>query len=374
MKFTVTSVALFSRLQAISRVISSKNSIAILDCFLLQVKEGILYMTASDNETTLTTSIEVMAADGDGNIAIPSKTLLDALKEISDQPLSFDINLETYEILVQYLNGKYSMMGKNADEYPETQLPGDDAISLNLPTPILLDGINKCSFATADDELRPVMNGIYFDILPECLTLVSSDGHKLVRDKILSIQSNPKSAFILPKKPANLLKNLLGKEEEDTHILFDNRKTSFIFGNTRMTCRLIEGKYPPYNAVIPQNNPNKVIVDRLAILSALKRVSVFASQTNNLVKLELSSNQIQISSKDIDFSTSAEETIACEFNGADLSIGFKASYLIEILNNIGSTNVVFELADPSKAGIVVPEEQVENEDLLMLLMPMMLNY
>lgn len=374
MKFTVSSIALFSRIQAIGRVISSKNSIAILDCFLVKLADGTLSLTASDNETTLTTSLEVNSYDGEGQIAIPSKTLLDALKEISEQPLTFDINLTTFEITVEYLNGKYSLMGQNANEFPETLLPTDDVVDMTMGTDILLSAINKCSFATADDELRPVMNGIYFDIVPEYLTLVASDGHKLVRYKALSIQNNQKAAFILPKKPANLLKGLLPKEEGDVLIQFSKQRASFVMGNTRMVCRLIEGRFPNYNAVIPQNNPNKAVVDRLAIMSALKRVSVFSSQSNNLIKLSLSSNQIVISTKDVDFSTSAEESIACEYNGNDLNIGFKASYLIDILNNISATNVVFELADPSRAGIVLPEEQEENEDLLMLLMPMMLNY
>lgn len=374
MKFTVSSIALFGKLQAISRVISSKNSIAILDSFLFDLHDGALWLTASDNETTLTTSVETDSFEGEGRMAIPSKTLLDALKEISEQPLSFEINSESYEITVEYLNGKYSLMGKNADEYPETQLPGEEAVELNMDSERLLNALNKCSFATADDELRPVMNGIYFDILPEYLTLVASDGHKLVRYKALTVKSEQKAAFILPKKPANLLKSLLPKEKGDVRIVFDERKVSFFFGNATMTARLIEGRFPNYNAVIPQNNPNKLVVDRLAILSALKRVSVFASQTNNLVKLALTANHLEISSKDIDFSTSAEENIVCEYNGMEFNIGFKASYLIDILGNITASNVIFELADPSRAGIVLPEEQEEEEDVLMLLMPMMLNY
>ena len=373
MKFIVSSTNLFSHLQAISRVINSKNSLPILDCFLLEMHDGTLSMTASDNETTLSTSIEVNEFDGDGRFAVSSRTLLEALKEIPEQPLSFQINPENLEITVQYQNGKYSLMGQNADEYPKPQALGNNAVQLTIPANVLLDGVNRCIFATADDELRPVMNGIYFDITSEDITLVASDGHKLVRNKTYEAHGSEKAAFILPKKPANLLKNLLTKEQGDVQIGFDDRNATFILENYQMVCRLIEGRYPNYNSVIPQNNPHKAVIDRTSLISALRRVSVFSSQASSLIKLNLSTNQMKISAQDIDFSTSAEETLMCQYEGNDMSIGFKSSFLIDILNNIPSTNVVIELADPSRAGVIVPEEQSENEDLLMLLMPMMLN-
>ena len=373
MKFIVSSTSLFSHLQAISRVINSKNSLPILDCFLLELHDGTLSMTASDNETTLSTSIEVNEFDGDGRFAVSSRTLLEALKEIPEQPLSFAINPENLEITVQYQNGKYSLMGQNADEYPKPQALGNNAVQLTIPANVLLDGVNRCIFATADDELRPVMNGIYFDITSEDITLVASDGHKLVRNKTYEAHGSEKAAFILPKKPANLLKNLLTKEQGDVQIGFDDRNATFILENYQMVCRLIEGRYPNYNSVIPQNNPHKAVIDRSSLISALRRVSVFSSQASSLIKLNLSTNQMKISAQDIDFSTSAEETLMCQYEGNDMSIGFKSSFLIDILNNIPSTNVVIELADPSRAGVFVPEEQSENEDLLMLLLPMMLN-
>ncbi len=373
MKFIVSSTSLFSHLQAISRVINSKNSLPILDCFLLELHDGTLSMTASDNETTLSTSIEVNEFDGDGRFAVSSRTLLEALKEIPEQPLSFAINPENLEITVQYQNGKYSLMGQNADEYPKPQALGNNAVQLTIPANVLLDGVNRCIFATADDELRPVMNGIYFDITSEDITLVASDGHKLVRNKTYEAHGSEKAAFILPKKPANLLKNLLTKEQGDVQIGFDDRNATFILENYQMVCRLIEGRYPNYNSVIPQNNPHKAVIDRTSLISALRRVSVFSSQASSLIKLNLSTNQMKISAQDIDFSTSAEETLMCQYEGNDMSIGFKSSFLIDILNNIPSSNVVIELADPSRAGVIVPEEQSENEDLLMLLMPMMLN-
>ncbi len=373
MKFIVSSTALFSHLQAISRVINSKNSLPILDCFLMELQDGTLSMTASDSETTLCTSVETNEYEGDGRFAVSSKTLLEALKEIPEQPLTFNINPDNLEITVNYQNGQYSMMGQNADEYPQAQNLGANAVSVTMGADILNTGVNRTFFATADDELRPVMNGIYFDITTEDITLVASDGHKLVRYKTYAVRGEEKAAFILPKKPANLLKSLLPKEQGDVQIGFDDRNATFTLENYRMVCRLIEGRYPNYNSVIPQNNPHKAIIDRATFISALRRVSVFSSQSSSLIKLSLSDNLMKISAQDIDFSTSAEETVICQYDGNAMSIGFKSSFLIDILNNMSSQNVVVELADPSRAGVIIPEEQEENEDLLMLLMPMMLN-
>ena len=373
MKFIVSSTALFSRLQAISRVINSKNSLPILDCILFELQDGTLKMTASDNETTLSTSVETNEYEGDGRFAVSSKTLLEALKEISEQPLSFQVNASNYEITICYQNGKYNLIGQMAEEYPNAQTLGVNAVEMTMPSQVLMNGINRCIFATADDELRPVMNGIYFDITDTDTTLVASDGHKLVHNKTFMAHGSEKAAFILPKKPANILRNLLAKEEGDTQIAFDDRNAMITMENYQMICRLIEGRYPNYNSVIPQNNPHKATIDRAGFMSALRRVSVFSSQASSLIKLSLSENQMKVSAQDIDFSTSAEETIVCEYEGNDMSIGFKSSFLIDILNNISAQNVIIELADPSRAGVIVPEEQEENEDLLMLLMPMMLN-
>ena len=372
MKFIVSSTGLFSRLQAISRVINSKNSLPILDCFLLELTDGTLSITASDSETTLSTFIEANEYDTDGRFAVNSKTILEALKEIPEQPLTFEVS-ESMEIVVKYQNGKYSLMGQNADEYPQSANLGSNAVHVGLGVDVLMNGINRSLFATADDELRPVMNGIYFDITTEDITFVASDGHKLVRNKTYKARGNEKAAFILPKKPATLLKNLLPKETGDVQIDFDDRNAMFTLENYNMTCRLIEGRYPNYNSVIPQNNPHRATIDRAAFVSGLKRVSVFSSAASSLIKLRLDMNTIQISGQDIDFSTSAEETLMCQYEGNQMSIGFKSTFLIDILNNISSQEVVMELADPSRAGVIVPVEQNEDEDLLMLLMPMMLN-
>lgn len=373
MKFIVSSIGLYSHLQAISRVINSKNSLPILDCFLMELTENGVSITASDSETTLTTSIEVNEMEGYGRFAVSAKTILDALKEIPEQPITFEVNMDTWEIQVKYLNGKFNLMGRNADEYPNTPALRDEAVNVSIASTVLLAGINRSLFATADDELHPVLNGIFFDITTEDITFAASDGYKLVRNRTFAAKGDEKAAFILPKKPATLLKNLLAKEQGDVQISFDGRNAIIILDGYVLTCRLIEGRYPNYNSVIPQNNPHKVIIDRLAFISALKRVSVFSSAASSLIKLHLENNSIQISAQDIDFSTSAEETLSCQYEGNPLSIGFKPTFLIDIMNNIAAQDVIMELADPSRGGVILPSEQEENEDILMLLMPMMLN-
>ena len=373
MRFIVSSTALSSHLQAISRVINSKNALPILDCFLFDLQDGTLSVTVSDSETTMQTAVEVNDSNEDGRFAIVAKTLLDALKEIPEQPLTFDINMNTLEITVLYQNGKYSLMGQNADEFPQAAMLGDNAVKVELEAQVLLNGINRAFFATADDELRPVMNGIYFDITTDDITMVASDGHKLVRCKTMQSKGNERAAFILPKKPAMLMKGLLPKEAGQVTIEFDERNAMFTLENYQMVCRLIEGRYPNYNSVIPQNNPNNVTVDRQLMLGALRRVSIFSSQASSLIKLRLQDDNMVVSAQDIDFSTSAEETLSCQYTGSPMSIGFKSTFLIDILNNISANEVVIELTDPSRAGVILPVEQEEGEDLLMLLMPMMLN-
>lgn len=373
MRFDVSSTALLSRLQSISKVIASKNSLPILDSFLFQLEENMLTITASDAETRLVTSVEVMNAQGGGLFAVSAKILIDPLKELPEQPLTFDINDENLEIFIRFQNGKYNFIGQKGDTYPSQKPLGDNAVSIHLDAQILLNGISRSLFATADDELRPVMNGIYFDIHTNDLTFVASDGHKLVRFCNTAVQSPCRASFILPKKSANLLKGLLAKEEGAIQIRFDDNNVYVHCANFEMISRLIEGRYPNYNSVIPQENPFKVTIDRIAIMTALKRVSLFSNQAISLVKLHLKENMMVVSAQDIDFSTSAEEKIMCSYEGVELKIGFKATFLIEILNNIHSEEVVLELADPSRAGVIVPSENEENENLLMLLMPMMLN-
>ncbi|MDR0680522.1 MAG: DNA polymerase III subunit beta [Dysgonamonadaceae bacterium] len=373
MKFVVSGNLLLSHLQTVGRVIASKNSIPILDCFLFELQETQLVITAADSETRMITTIEVSNVENTGIFAIPSKNLIDALKELPEQPVTFEINEETLELFIYYENGKYNFVAQKGDEYPQSKPLNEDAAKLVLSASDLLSGISRTIFASGEDELRPVMNGVFFDITPENITFVASDGHKLVRFKNLEVKSNETSSFILPKKPANLLKTILPREDGNVTIGFDVNNAYITMEHFVVVCRLIEGRYPNYNGVIPQQNPYKVNVDRVNFLNALKRVTVFSNAADSLIKLNISPNSIFISAQDIDFSISAEETIACVYNGVAMSIGFKGTYLIEILTNISSEEVVLELADPSRAGLVFPAENETNEDLLMLLMPLMLN-
>lgn len=373
MNFSISSSALSGRLQALGKVISSKNSIAILDCFLFEIEDNRLFITASDGETTLKSSLELAGESENIRFAINAKTIQDAMKEIPEQPLTFRIDVNSFEIEINYQNGKYNLIGQRADEYPTVIPVVENVTKVSVQGGVLLAGLTRALFATADDELRPVMNGVFFDIQKENLTIVASDGHKLVRDKSLSTQSENTSSFILPKKPASLLKQLLAKEQESVTLSFNERNAEAKMSEYSMTCRLIDGHYPNYNSVIPQDNPNCVVVNRAAFVSALRRVLIFSNQASALIKLQLKMSQLTISSFDVDFSRSAEESLLCEYNGIPLSIGFKGTSLIEILNNISSEDVVLKLGDPSRAGVVIPAEQPQDEDILMLLMPMMLN-
>ena len=373
MKFNVSSTKLFAQLQALSKVIAPKNSLQILEDVLFDLNGNKLTMTASDGETTIRTSIEVENAEGQGKVASGAKLLLETLKEFPEQPLTFQIDDQNFSINITSENGTYSFVGANGNEYPEMPIEGAVSGRIDLPAELLLDAINKTIFCTADDELRPVMNGIYFDMLEDKIVLVATDAHRLVRYTNTSVSAPSAMNFILPKKPASLLKNVLAKEDGQVAIVFGEKNARFEFGQTLVVCRQIEGRFPNYNAVIPQNNQNKVVVDRQTIINACKRVAVFANTGTSLLKLALTENSIKISAQDIDFSTSAEETIACSYTGAPMAIGFKAPFLIEILGSIASDDVVLELADPARAGLILPAENEPNEDLLMLLMPMLLN-
>jgi DNA polymerase-3 subunit beta len=373
MKFIASSTSLYSHLQAVNRVINSKNTLPILDCFLFQLMGNALSMTASDTETTLSTTVEVMEADSEGSFAIVAKTLLEALREIPEQPLTFELNIDGGTATVHYRNGQYNLPIQDAKEYPTSPALGEKAFSLDMEAEVAMNGINRALFATADDELRPVMNGIYFDLLPDELVMVASDGHKLVRYKSQTTKTGGQAAFILPKKPANLLKTRLPRERGTLKIGFDDRNAVFETETFRMICRLIEGRYPNYNSVIPTNNPYHVTVDRVTLIGALRRVSIFSSQSSSLIKLKLENNRIVTSAQDLDFSTSAEEVVDCQYEGQPMSIGFKATFLIEVLSNISADEIQIELADPSRPGVILPTRQNEGEHLLTLLMPMMLN-
>ena len=375
MKFVVSSSELLGHLQAISRVISSKNTLPILDNFLFNLSGNDLEITASDLESTLITRMKLENTDGDGTIALPARILLDTLKEFSVQPLTFDINMETLAVVISSENGKFNVVGQNGIDFPALpSIKKDKKFEFVINADVLLAGISKTLFATADDELRPVMGGIFVETSTDKITFVASDAHKLVRYQRTDAHSDKNASFILPKKPASLLKNILPKEEGPVTVEFDDKNAFFILSNYKIVCRLVEGNYPNYNSVIPKNNPRKITIDRVEFFNTLKRVSVFSNQASNLVKLQLKGNQVMVSAQDIDFSISAYERIKCQYEGDEIEIGFKSVFLLEILSNIGSQDVMIELADPTRAGLFLPViSDNESEDLLMLLMPMMIN-
>ncbi len=375
MKFVVSSTELLSHLSALSRVISSKSTMPILDNFLFQIAEAGLTITASDLESTLITSMELDNIQGDGAIAIPAKLIIDTLKEFPEQPLTFQIDNDSYNVEIFSDNGKYSIMGQSGEDFPELpELDEEAASAINVNHIAMKKGIEKTLFATADDELRPVMNGIYIELTPDFMSFVASDAHKLVRYRRADAKSEFESSFILPKKPAGLLKNLLPKEEFDVKLEFDDKNAFFTLTGYKLICRLVEGNYPSYNSVIPTKNPNKMVIDRLNLHNTVKRVSVFSNQASNLIKLNIGENQLEVSAQDIDFSISAVERLKCEYEGDEMEIGFKSTFLLEILANISSGDVQVEMSDPTRAGLLLPaDKDDEDEDMLMLLMPMMIN-
>ena len=341
MKFSVSSSALLSLLATTGKVISNKNTLPILDYFLMELKGDQLKVTTSDLETTLVGQITVDNVESEGMIAAPAKQLLDSLKEFAEMPLTIDCNDQTFEIKLNWKSG-----------------------SLSIPGAI---------FATADDELRPIMNGVYINIEPASITFVATDAHKLV--KYSSEQpSELTAAFILPKKPANLLKGMLLKEEAPVKVSFDSKNVLFNLKNHTLVCRLIEGSYPNYNAVIPTANPNKVLIDRIELVNGIKRVAVCSNPATNLIRMDIADNKINLTAQDIDYSMSANETISCSYDGQSITIGFKSTFLVEILSNIETPTVVIELADSTRAGVFKPVyDEKQSSDTLMLLMPMMIN-
>ncbi len=373
MRFTVSSTALSSRLNALSRVINSKNSLPILGDFLFNIQDNMLNLTASDSENVMKAQLELTDCSGSGRFCINSHDLLEAVKGFSEQPITFDVDDLTNIAKISYQNGLFSLPVEAANEFPVPIGINISANEITIPNALLAENINRTLFATAQDELRPVMNGIYFDLTQECLTIVASDGHKLVRNKILNIVADQPAAFILPKKPASLLKNTLGKDNDDVIIRFDERNAQIKYNDGEVICRLIEGRYPNYNSVIPQNNPNLLTVDRLALLAALRRVQPFTNDSSNLIRFHVEGSTLQLDAEDYDYSKTATERMSCEYNGKPLSIGFKASAFIEILSNFDCQDVILQLADPSRAGLVLPSEQPEGQDVLMLMMPMLIN-
>jgi len=375
MDFVISSSQLLSHLQIVSRVVNSKNALPILDNVLLNIEDGILKITASDLESTISTNIPLENYSGNGVIATETKKILEILKEFPEQPLTFNINTEDNRIDITSQNGKYTLVGIDGSDFPQaSQLKEDKKISISISPEILYNGITSAIFATGDDELRPIMNGIFIELQESGINFVATDAHKLVKYTRKEVKAPVESSFILPKKPANILKGILPKASDDVTLEFDDKNAVFSFGSIRLVCRLLEGVYPNYNSVIPRENPNTLVIDRVELYNSLRRVGMFASQSSNLVGLKITGNTLEISAQDMDFSISGKETISCQYQGDDMEIGFKSNFLSEILSNISTTEVTIELSDPTRAGIILPRDNENpDEEVLMLLMPMMIN-
>ena len=374
MKFTVSSSALLSVLSTTGKVISSKNTLPILDYFLFELQGDTLKVTASDLDTTFIGKVKVDGVESEGVVAAPYKRMLDTLKEFSEQPLTIEIDNNTWKINISWATGEISIPGLSGLSYPTVPMLSDAKVELDMDADMLVDGINKTIFATADGELRPVMNSIFVNIEPSEVTFVATDAHKLVK-YTQQLETGLTASFILPKKPANLLKTALLKEEGAIRTQFDNKNAMFHLGDYVLVCRLIEGTYPKYNSVIPQNNPNIVVVDRTELLNGIKRVAVCSSQATNLIKLSISDNRINLVAQDRDYSMSATENLSCSYEGVPIVIGFKSTFLVEILSNTDTQCISIELGDHTRAGVFKPvydADETPTSSILMLLMPMML--
>ncbi|UTW61142.1 DNA polymerase III subunit beta [bacterium SCSIO 12741] len=374
MKFIVSSSVLLKELSAISGVLNASSTLPILENFLFHIEGEELTVSASDLESTMTTSIKLDKAEKDIHVAIPAKLLLDTLKTFPEQPLTFNVDPDNFSVEVVTDNGKYKLAGHNGEEFPKTpELESPTGITMNMD--ILYNAVNKTLFASGNDELRPVMSGVFFELNTDNVTFVATDAHKLVRYRRMDAKSDKGASFILPKKPATLLKGLLSNADGEVKVEFTDTNAFFAFENVTLICRLIDGKYPNYDAVIPKENPNRVTVDRSSFLSSIKRISIFSNKTTHQVRLKITGNELAISAEDLDFSNEANERLTCDHEGEDIEIGFNSRFLIEMLSNIESEHVVLEMSVPNRAGLLLPADgNDENENLLMLVMPVMLNH
>ena len=379
MRFTTNAKQLSETLVNMNRVINAKNVLPILADIVFTVKDDNLTLKASDSEVTMQTTIALTDYEGEGSFAINGKDIMEAVKNLPDNPLTFSMEKEEDKVVtIDYFSGMFTLPVDNTQDYPaQPKLTENDTKGFTINEGLLQENIARTLFATADDELRPVMNGIYFDLTTEPLAVVASDGHSLVRNRIMSIKAEDDSkvgSFILPKKPAGILKNILHRgEEKEITISFDDRQAIVSTENYTLQCRLIEGRYPNYNSVIPQNNPNIVLVDRNTLVNALKRVTPFSNDNSQLVRIHVENGELTLNTEDYDFSKTASEHMTCDYNGTAMSIGMKGPKTIEILGNMSSAEIQIELADPSRAALIKPSEQPADMEILMLQMPMLLN-
>ena len=371
MKFIISSSYLLKHLQMLGGVINSNNTLPILDNFLFDLDEGSLKITASDLETTISAELSVDSTDK-GLIAIPAKLLLDILKTFADQPLTFVVE-ENSTVEINASNGKYALAYANGDDFPKA-ISLSDASQTTILGDVLATAISKTIFAAGNDDLRPVMSGVFFQLSPAHFTFVATDAHKLVKYERSDLSSDSEAEFIMPKKPLNLLKGMLAGSESEVHLSYTENNAKFTFDNIELISRLIDGKYPNYEAVIPKENPNVLSVSRNQFLGSVRRVSIFSNKTTHQIRLKMAGAEIQISAEDVDFSNKADERLSCAYQGDDLQIGFNSRFLTEMLNNLGSDEVSLAMSLPNRAGILTPSDGLdEGENILMLVMPVMLN-
>lgn len=371
MKFIVSSAALLKELSSINGVITTNPVVPILENFLFEIEENKLTVTASDLQTSMITDLEVESKES-GSIAVPAKILIETLKNLPEQPVTFSIDTSTYSIEISSDNGHYKLAGENATDFPKVPSVSAD-FSVSMSTDVLHRAINNTIFATSNDELRPAMTGVYMNLSETNSTFVGTDGHKLIRYRRVDVATTNGNTIIVPRKGLNMLKNTLPTENIDVTVDFNVSNAFFQFGNLKMICRLIDERYPDFENVIPSDNPIKMTIDRLEMLSSLKRISIYANKTTHQVRLKITGSELLISAEDLDFANEANERLACEHEGEDIEIGFNSKFLIEMLSNIDSKQVELHLSAPNRAGLILPTEQDENEDLLMLVMPVMLN-
>jgi DNA polymerase-3 subunit beta len=373
MKFIVSSASLLKQLQLTGGVLSSNNALPILDNFLFDINGNDLSISASDLEITMSAKMQIESKEN-GKVAIPGKLLIEILKTFPDHPLTFSVNKENFgiEILSDY--GKYKLSGFNGEEFPKTPAI-EQASTVEINSKVLLGAINKTLFAAGNDELRPVMSGVFCELSQENITFVATDAHKLVRYKRFDSKAGKTSSFILPSKPLTLLRSNIGTKDVAVKVEYNASNAFFSFDNINLICRLIEGKYPNYEAVIPKQNPNKLTIDKALLLNSIKRVSIFANKTTHQVRLKIQGSELNISAEDLDFSNEASERLTCQYEGDDMEIGFNSKFIIEMLSNMDSNSINIEMSAPNRAGIIIPsvEERNADEDILMLVMPVMLN-
>lgn len=374
MKFILSSLKLLKAIQALSGVINSSNTLPILDDFLFNINEDELKITASDLETTMTVSIKPDMVEGKGQVTIPARLLIDVMKNFPDIPVSFNIDEATLAIEITTGEGRYKMVGHKSDEFPQVPVIAEPSV-WDIPADVLACGFEKTIFATGSDEIRPIMTGVFMAMSDTCLTFVATDAHKLVRYRRMDVKSDAAASFIVPKKPINQLKNILaGRADEPVHVEFNNTNASFTFGEYKLICRLIEGRYPNYEAVIPTTNPNKLVVDRQLLNAAIKRVAIFSSKATHQIRFKISGQELVLTAEDLDYSNEAKERLTCNYTGEDMEIGFSSKFFQEMLANLSQTEIQLEMSAPNRAGIITPvDNQNADEDILMLLMPVMLN-